>query len=119
QRTELLNLLGEHRAIVLCGHVHRYGLTIRSTDRGPFAQLCISSILSARDQKPKHVLEGLDAYGPELTETEPKFQPETKDERRKLFAREKPHITHFQYADTAGYAVVHVGAGGRVRADIH
>jgi hypothetical protein len=116
-RTELLNLLGEHRAIVLCGHVHRYGLMIRSTERGPFAQLALSSILSAREQAPKQLREGLDAYGPELTELEPKFQPNTKGERERLFSAEKPFIKHYEYADAAGHAVLHV-EGERVTAEI-
>lgn len=118
QRVELLNLLGEHRAIVLCGHVHRYGLTVRDTERGPFTQLALSSILSDETQQPQQVLAGLDAYGPELTELEPKFQPDSKDERRKLFAAEKPHLTRFEYAHTAGYAILHVD-GNRVTAEIY
>lgn len=117
QRTELLNLLGEHRAIVLCGHVHRFGFVVRQTERGPFAQLAISSILSSTDQKPKQELTGLDAYGPELTELEPKFQPESKELRRKLFAAERSHLTHFEYADTAGYAALHI-SGDRVTAEV-
>jgi len=118
QRSELLNLLGEHRAIVLCGHVHRYGFVVRNTQRGPFAQLAVSSILSARDQRPKQLLEGLDSYGPELTELEPNFQPDSKELRRLRLAAEKPHLAHYEYADTAGYAVVNV-AGNRVTAEIH
>jgi hypothetical protein len=81
-------------------------------------QLAVSSILSAREQKPKQRLEGLDAYGPELTELEPKFQPDSKELRRRQFAAEKPHLEHFEYADTAGYAVVNV-VGERVTADIY
>lgn len=117
QRRKLLNLLGEHRAIVLCGHVHRYGFTVRETDNGPFTQLAVSSILSARDQQPKQLLEGLDVYGPDLTELEPKFQPETKDARRELFADEKPFLRHFEYADAAGHAVLHID-GNQVTADV-
>jgi hypothetical protein len=116
-RAEMLNLLGEHRAIVLGGHVHRYGVVIRSTERGPFAQLAVSSILSSRDQQPKQLREGLDAYGPELTELEPKFQPASKEERQQIFAAEKPFIKHYEYAEAAGHAILHV-AGQRVTADI-
>lgn len=112
QRAELLQLLGEHRAIVLCGHVHRYGTVVRRTERGPFAQLCLSSILSGRDQQPRQHLEGLDAYGPNLTELDPNFQPESKETRHKQIAAEKPHIAHFEYADTAGYAMLRVRGDG-------
>ncbi|MGC3972707.1 MAG: metallophosphoesterase [Pirellulales bacterium] len=117
RRAELLTLLGEHRAVVLCGHVHRYGFVVRRTERGLFAQLCLSSILSAQDQQPKQVLEGLDAYGPELTELEPKFQPDSKELRRKQFAAEKPHLTHFEYAETAGHARLRI-AGANITAEV-
>jgi hypothetical protein len=117
ERRELLELLGEHRAIVLCGHVHRYGFVVRTTDHGPFAQLAVSSILSSADQQPKQVLAGLDAYGPDLTELEPSFQPETKDERRKLFTAEKPFLRHYEYADAAGHAVLRID-GTRVVAEV-
>lgn len=115
ERRELLELLGEHRAIVLCGHVHRYGFVVRTTDHGPFAQLAVSSILSSANQQPKQLLEGLDAYGPELTELEPSFQPETKEERRALFTAEKPFVEHYEYADAAGHAVLRI-AGNHVTA---
>lgn len=118
KRRELLELLGEHRAIVLCGHVHRYGVVVRRTERGPFMQLCVSSILSGDAQRPRQSLAGLAAYGPELTELEPSFQPETKELRRRQFAAEKPHLTHFEYADTAGYAVLRIAAE-RVTASIY
>lgn len=118
QRDELLNLLGDHRAIVLCGHVHRYGLTVRNTDHGPFTQLALSSILSGETQEPQQVLVGLDNYGPELTELEPSFQPNSKEERHKIFVAEKPHLSKFEYANTAGYAVLHV-AGMKVTADMY
>jgi hypothetical protein len=116
-RTEMLNLLGEHRAIVLCGHVHRFGIVVRNTDHGPFAQLALSSILSSRDQRPKQLLEGLDAYGPDLTELEPKFQPTSKEVRHEIFKSEKPFIKHFEYADAAGHAVLKID-GERVTAEI-
>lgn len=112
QREELLTLLGEHRAIVLCGHVHRYGTVVRRTERGPLVQLCLSSILSGREQQPRQLLEGLDAYGPNLTELEPKFQTESQETRQRQFAAEKPHIAHFEYADTAGYAMLRVRGNG-------
>jgi hypothetical protein len=116
-RTALLNLLGEQQAIVLCGHVHRFGFATRMTDHGPFAQLALSSILSSRQQQPKQELQGLEAYGPGLTDLEPNFQPESKAERQQLFAAEKPWIKHFEYADAAGHAVVRVD-GESVRAEV-
>lgn len=43
-----------------------------------------------------------------LTELEPKFQPESVELPRKQFAAEKPHVAHFEYAETAGHAMLRV-----------
>jgi 3',5'-cyclic AMP phosphodiesterase CpdA len=117
ERTRLLNLLGKHRVIVLVGHVHRYGVVARETDAGRFVQVALCSILSAKDEKPREERTGLAAYGPDLVELEPTFQPETKPERRKLLEAEKPAIHHFEYANVAGYARFTVG--DRVTVDVY
>lgn len=117
ERARLLNLLGQHHAIVLVGHVHRYGVVTRDTDRGRFAQVALCSILSAADERPREERAGLSKYGPDLVELEPNFQPETKDERRKLLTAEAPLIKHFEYANVAGYARFVVSGG--VEAEVY
>lgn len=116
-RDRLLRLLGRHRAIVLCGHLHKWGTVVRKTDEGPFVQLMVSSIISRPVIEPKDHLSGVDAYGPDQVRLEPKFAPDTLDLRREILAAEKPFIRQFEYADAPGYAMVDVDAAG-VRARI-
>jgi hypothetical protein len=118
QRAKLLELLGRHRAIVLCGHLHKYSLLVRRTDFGPFVQLAISSVAASPDGQPKDVRSGLDQYTPDLVELEPRHAPDTVATRRELLAAERPFIEHFDYADTWGHAIVRI-TGGKVAADIY
>jgi calcineurin-like phosphoesterase family protein len=118
QRARLLELLGRHRAIVLCGHLHKYSLLVRRTDHGPFAQLAISSVAASSDGQLKDVRSGVNEYAPDLVELEPRHAPETVEARRELLAAERPFIERFDYADTWGHAVIYV-TGGRISADIY
>lgn len=104
ERERLLNLLGKHRAIVLCGHLHKYGCVVRRTPTGKFVQLSISSVATDPEALPKGELKGLEAYGPDLINLEPKHSPETVDVRRAVLEAEKPFIERFEYADTWGHA---------------
>jgi hypothetical protein len=118
QRTRLLALLGQHRAIVLCGHLHKYSLLTRRTDRGPFVQLAISSVAANADGKLKDERSGLDQYTPDLVDLEPRHAPETVADRRDLLAAERPFIEHYEYADTWGHAVVKAN-GGKLAATVY
>jgi hypothetical protein len=118
QRARLLELLGRHRAIVLCGHLHKYSLLVRRTDHGPFAQLAISSVAASADGQPKDVRTGTGQYTPDLVELEPRHAPDTVAARRDLLAAERPFIEHFDYADTWGHAVVRL-TNGKITADIY
>jgi len=118
QRARLLDLLGRHRAIVLCGHLHKYSLLVRRTDRGSFAQLAISSVAATSDGQPKDIRTGLNQYTPDLVELEPKHAQDTVAARRDLLAAERPFIEHFDYADTWGHAVVRL-TNAKVTADIY
>ena len=118
ERTRLLNLLGKHRAIVLCGHLHKYGTVVRQTPQGPFVQVAVISVISSPDAKPKKEVKGVKEYGPDLVRLEPDFSPTTVDERRAYLAAEAPHIKHYEYAEAPGYAVVKVN-GPAVTADLY
>jgi hypothetical protein len=123
ERSRLLELLGRHRAIVLCGHLHKYSLLVRRTEtisggQGKFVQLAISSVAANADGKPKDERSGLDQYTPDLVELEPKHAPETVNARRELLAAEKPFIEHFDYADTWGHATI-ATRGGKFSANIY
>jgi hypothetical protein len=103
-----MDLLGEHRALVLCGHLHKYGTVVRSTKKGSFVQVATLSVLPGPDLKPKNEVEGVKQYGPDLVRLEPEFSPQTEAERRALLAAEAPHVRHYEYADLPGYGRVTV-----------
>lgn len=117
QRKRLLGLLGHHRAIVLCGHIHKFGTVVRRTEEGPFVQLMVSSVISKPDAAPKDHVEGVGQYGPDNVRLEPSFSPETEAERRELLAAEVPSIRQFEYADAPGYALLRA-EGSRVTARV-
>ena len=108
RRERLVNLLGRHRAIVLCGHLHKYSLLVRRCKTGKFVQLAISSVLKDSTQKTDLALTHVDAYGPKLTELEPTFSPETRELREHVLSDEKPFIEHFEYANQSGFAMLSV-----------
>lgn len=117
QRAKLLSLLGKHRAIVLSGHLHKYSCVVRRTEEGSFVQLSVSSIISRPDLQPRQAMSGLEQFGPDLVALEPKFDEKSLDARRESLTAEKPFIRHWDYSDTAGYALVDV-SGDRVSARI-
>lgn len=119
ERTRLLNLLGKRRAIVLCGHIHKYGAVVRRTeDDGAFVQLAVNSVIPTPGIAPKDTVSGRSEYGPEMVRLEPNFSPDTVEERREYLKAEAPFVTHFEYADAPGYAVVSVREA-RVTADLY
>ena len=77
QRKRLLNVLGEHRAIVLCGHLHKFGVVVRSTERGPFLQLALSSIIPKPDVAATQPRVGSPPTVPTSSGSSPRFSPET------------------------------------------
>jgi len=111
QRIRLLELLGRHRAIVLCGHLHKYSLLVRRTEHGNFAQLAISSVAASSDGKPRDEKSGPSDYRPDLVDLEPNHSPETVAARREILAAERPFIEYFEYADTWGHATVQLRGG--------
>jgi UDP-2,3-diacylglucosamine pyrophosphatase LpxH len=118
QRERLLRVLGRHRAIVLCGHLHKFGTVVRKTEEGPFVQLMVSSILSRPAVEPRDQVSGVDRYGPDLVNLEPSFQPESVPQRREMLSAERPFVRQFEYANAPGYAMVEVD-GGTVRANVY
>ena len=109
RRDHLLELLGQHSAFVLSGHLHKYSLLVRTTPRGGrFLQLGLSSVISAPEVKPKNVLSGVNGYNGDQINVEPSFSPATESQRRAVYETEAPQVKQFEYADLTGYAVVTV-----------
>ncbi|MCX6849118.1 MAG: metallophosphoesterase [Verrucomicrobia bacterium] len=118
QRAKLLDLLGQQEAMVLGGHLHKFSALTRMAGGKSFSQLAVSSVVSALNQKPKNELHGMAGYTGDQVNLEPKHAPETAALRREIYATERQQVTSFEYADSAGYAVVTVN-GSQVEAAIH
>lgn len=112
KRERLLDLLGKHHAIVLCGHLHKYSCVARRTRTGSFVQLAISSVATDEAAAPKDERRGLEAYGPDLVELEPRHDPENVEERRRILSAEREFVTHFDYAGTWGHAALRLSREG-------
>jgi hypothetical protein len=118
QREKLLEVLGAHEAIVLSGHLHKYAALTRRVASGQFRQLAVSSVVDSLTARPKGSLAGVEHYHGDQVLLEPQHSPETIDQRRGIYARERPFVSSFDYAQAAGYAVVRI-AGREVEASIY
>ncbi|HTE23249.1 metallophosphoesterase family protein [Flavitalea sp.] len=119
KREELLNLLGQHRAIAFTGHLHKTSVLVRSTPKGNFVQVAIGSVIPAPNAPVTDHLKGVQSYTSDLLQLEPKFSPESLDERKTNLEKEAPFIRHFEYADFCGYATVGVSAKSAVTMSIY
>ncbi len=119
QREELLNLLGEHKAIVLTGHLHKTSVLTRSTPKGNFVQVAIGSVIPSPNAPIKDHLKGLDSYNTNLVDLEPNFSRASLHERKDNLQKEKPFIKHFEYADFCGYATINVSAKNEVMLSVY
>jgi predicted phosphodiesterase len=115
RREQLLALLGEHGAFVLTGHIHKYAALARSTPRGRFVQLALSSVIPRPDVPASLLLSGVEAYTPDQVRVERDFSPDTETDRRAMIAAEAPRIDAFEYGDVPGYAAISIGVTVRVR----
>ena len=100
----MLELLARHRAIVLCGHLHRYSVVRRSTSHGPVVQIMAVSVVKDRSYLvPDSVIT---TYGPSLAETKPEWQPETLEVRKAMLKEESRYVTYYKQTDLPGYALL-------------
>jgi len=112
RRAEFLNILGAHRVILLTAHLHKYSILARKTPAGRFVQVSMGSVISSPAPAINDALEGVEAYGRSLLDLEPSFEPETRLRRQQILDDEESAITHFEYADFPGYAVIRVSDEG-------
>jgi len=104
KREELLEVIARNKAIVLCGHLHRYSVVRRNTQYGPIVQVMVISVIKDRNyQKPKNIIT---EYGPSLADNVPDWQPETLEVRKAMLAEEKKQVTYYKQTDLPGYAVI-------------
>lgn len=106
RRKELLEVLARNKAIVLCGHLHRYSVVSRQTDYGPVVQVMAVSVVRDRDyQVPEKVVT---SYGASLTGMYPDWQPESLQERKAMLEKEAKYVTYFTQTDLPGYAKINL-----------
>lgn len=106
QREKLLEVIARNKAIILCGHLHRYSVVRRNTPYGPVVQVMVISVIKDRNyQKPTKVIT---KYGPSLAENVPDWQPETLKARKAMLSEEAKYVTYYKQTDLPGYAVIKI-----------
>lgn len=106
KREKLLEVIARNKAIVLCGHLHKYSVVRRNTQFGPVVQVMVISVVKDRKyQKPKNVITD---YGPSLAVNVPDWQPETLEARKAILSEEAKQVTFFKQTDLPGYAVINI-----------
>lgn len=106
QREKLLEVIAKNKAVVLCGHLHRYSVVCRNTKFGPVVQVMVVSVVKDRNYRnPANVIM---QYGPSLAENIPDWQPETLDARKGILTQEAKYVTYFKQTDLPGYAIINI-----------
>ncbi len=104
KREKLLNVIAKNKAIVLCGHLHRYAVVRRDSKYGPVVQVMVNSVIKDRNfQKPTKIIT---EYGPSLAVNVPDWQPETLEARKAMLSEEAKYVTYYKQADLPGYAMI-------------
>lgn len=105
-REKLLRVIARNKAIVLCGHLHRYAVVRRSTPEGPVVQVMVNSVV--KDRNYRKPLRLITEYGPSLAVNVPDWQPETLENRKAILAEEAKYVSGFKQTDLPGYALISV-----------
>jgi 3',5'-cyclic AMP phosphodiesterase CpdA len=106
RREKLLKVIAENKAIVLCGHLHRYSVVRRNTQFGPIVQVMVNSVIRDRNyQKPTKVIT---EYGASIAENVPDWEPETLEARKAMLSKEAKYVTYYKQTDLPGYAIINV-----------
>jgi UDP-2,3-diacylglucosamine pyrophosphatase LpxH len=118
QREKLLETIARYKAIVLCGHLHRYSVVRRTTPYGPIVQVMVTSVIKDRKyQRPSYLIT---KYGPSLAENVPDWQPKTMEARKAILAEEARYVTFYKQTDLPGYAIIKVdGAKGSIQLEYY
>ena len=108
EREAFLEILGKNKAIVLCGHLHRYSVLRRNTKSGPVIQIMINSATSLKRQnKPRYEFKTSD-YGAPLADWKPTYKPETLEERRATLVKEAEYVDFYKMNNLAGYGILSI-----------
>ncbi len=103
-REQILEIIARNRAVVVCGHLHRYSVVRRLTACGPVVQVMVVSVVRDREYLvPDRVIT---SYGPALAGNLPEWHPGSLEERMQMLSGEAEYVTHFRQSDLPGYAQV-------------
>ena len=111
RRQKLLNIIAKNKAIVLCGHLHKYSVVRRNTQYGPIVQIMAISVI--RDRKYLVPEKVITRYGPSLVDDVPDWEPSTANQRKAWLAEESKYVTYYKQTDLPGYAVINVDSSGK------
>lgn len=106
KRNELLRIIAENNAIVLCAHMHLYSVVRRDTQWGPVVQILVNSVI--RDRNMTEPLNVKTEYGESLALNVPDWKPETMEERCQWLREETPYVKYFKQMDLPGYGVMKI-----------
>lgn len=113
QRQALLKTIAENKAIVLCGHLHKYSVLRRQTEWGPVVQVMVTSVTDMkRKAVPSYELTTED-YGEQLVDRKPDFSPENEQWRREILKNEARFVDFYKMNDLAGYGIITVDPSTR------
>lgn len=108
EREAFLEILGKNKAIVLCGHLHRYSVLRRNTGSGPVIQIMVNSATSLKRQSKPSYSFGTSDYGAALADWKPTYKPETIDQRREALTKEAEYVDFYKMNNLAGYAILSI-----------
>lgn len=108
EREAFLEILARNKAIVLCGHLHRYSVLRRNTQYGPVIQIMVNSATSLkRSSKPSYSFSTAD-YGASLANWKPNYKPETLEQRKAVLAKEAEKVDFYKMNNLAGYGILSI-----------
>jgi predicted phosphodiesterase len=111
RRQKLLNVIAKNKAIVLCGHLHKYSVVKRNTEYGPIIQIMAISVVSDRNYLvPRNVIT---QYGPSLVDNVPDWEPATATQRKAWLSEESKYVTFYKQTDLPGYGILRIDASGK------
>jgi UDP-2,3-diacylglucosamine pyrophosphatase LpxH len=111
KRQKLLEVIARNKAIVLCGHLHKYSVVKRNTDFGPVVQVMVVSVITDRNYLAPARL--ITTYGPSLVDDVPLWEPASSAQRKAWLTEEAKFVTYYKQTDLPGYAVFKIDAQGK------
>lgn len=108
EREKFLEILAQNKAVVLCGHLHRYSVLRRNTQYGPVIQIMVNSATSLkRKNQPSYDFSAGD-YGAALAEWKPDYKPETFEQRKAVLTKEAEKVDFYKMNNLAGYGILSI-----------